>query len=234
MDTTERPDLKLLIMDWDGVIVDTETPYWREWMAEFARLEVTVSSHLWADLMMKNHCPSQLLREQFGINLTPQRVKTINGAVWEQIRASGMMEGALELLESAREQGCLTALATNAPSTWLELTKPKELLQRDWFEIVEVDANKPSPDAIKRILKAANVSPSEAAGADDTRWGCHAFVSAGVRVLHVPSEPYKNDHVKGVERRESLAGITLDALSQMAFYETPSLSPTLGLQPLSA
>ena len=125
--------------------------------------------------------------------------------------------GAHALLDELGKQGVPLALVTNTESALM--AAPLEVIGRSRFSAVitgDAVANaKPAPDPYLAAADALSVAPGESVAVEDSVTGASAAVAAGCRVLYVPTEPEQPD-VDGTTRRDSLVGVDLDVLADLA------------------
>lgn len=125
--------------------------------------------------------------------------------------------GAPALLDELGKQGVPFALVTNTESALM--AAPLEVIGRSRFSAVitgDAVANaKPAPDPYLAAADALSVAPGEAVAVEDSVTGASAAVAAGCRVLYVPTDAEQPD-VDGTTRRDSLVGVDLDVLADLA------------------
>ena len=121
--------------------------------------------------------------------------------------------GAQDLLDGLAIRGVPLALVTNTESALM--AAPLDVIGRSRFSAVitgDAVANaKPAPDPYLAAAEALSVAPGDAVAIEDSVTGASAAVSAGCRVLYVPTEREQPD-VDGTTRRDSLVGVDLDVL----------------------
>lgn len=125
--------------------------------------------------------------------------------------------GALELLDGLADNGIPLALVTNTESSLMEA--PLDVIGRSRFSAVitgdAVENPKPAPDPYLAAADALSVAPADSVAIEDSVTGASAAIAAGCQVLYVPSAPGQPD-VRGTSRRDTLVGVDLDVLADLA------------------
>lgn len=182
-----------LVFDFDGLLMDTESPMLASWQQEWRRhgLELDVSN------FFANH----------GGDLTAQRYEQLAAAVGptfdravshaRRIAHRDSMHAELELapgirawLDRARELGLRLAVASSSPRAWVtRLLATTGCLDR--FETLacgdEVGAPKPDPAVYTLALTRLAVPATRALAFEDAPHGVTAAAAAGLRCVAVPN-----------------------------------------------
>jgi len=202
-----------VLWDMDGTLVDTE-PYWIA--AEYALIEEHGGT--WSDEHAMNLVGSDLidsgryLREHSGIGLEPAEIveELLDRVVVRMGEQIPWRDGAVELLDSLREDGTPCALVT---MSYRRFVAPiLDSLPPDTFEVVvtgdSVTQGKPHPEPYAKAAAILGVDPEHTVAIEDSNTGARSAEAAGCTVLvvqnHVP--------VLAGERRvfaDTLAGMTL-------------------------
>ncbi len=180
------PPFEGVLLDLDGLLIDSETTYlhaWREaglqWGVDFGKgfLRSLVGLHAGqVDARLEAEIGSSYQRERFFADA---------GAIWrEHVAACGIacMPGAEELLAWLDEAGLPYALATNSDSSAaLRCLSHAGLAGR--FQVMvcrdEVAAGKPEPDVYLRAAASLNLRPERCLVLEDSSVGLQAAVRAG-------------------------------------------------------
>lgn len=210
--------LKAVIMDFDGVIIDTEVIWYNiyaDWFKKHKNYELHIkeflicvgsdSGDLFDDLKKKDIIVD---REQFARDTTSSFI--------EQSNLLPPKEGVIEFVEMVKCRGLKLALATSATRQ-----KPVKHLTRlgliDKFDelITSEDVNriKPYPDLFLKAADRLNIQSDEALVIEDSFNGLQAGMNAGMRVLIVPNRVTMHSDFNGYYcRLNSLAEINMDDL----------------------
>ncbi len=214
--------LKALIFDFDGLILDTETPEFTALNEAYAEFGQTLSIETFGlavgsqyDLEFE---PFSRLEELTGRKLDA-------GAFWQKahqrrldlIEQSPLLPGVENLIRAARARGLKLAVASSSPHDWVEgHLKRHQML--DFFDVIkckeDVPNIKPAPDLFLATLRALDVAADEAVIFEDSLNGVIAAQKAGIPVIVVPNPITEHMHVETkTPRLNSLAEISLDDLA---------------------
>lgn len=182
----EKGDLKLLIFDMDGVILDSEPLHENARQMMFRRFGIVPddtfpdpvgnsSSGFWREVIKKCGIegePYDLEREQY--RLVARQIEE------NQIPPS---EGLEELLRWAKAHEIEIGLASS--STRVLVDDALRLLKIEkYFDYTvsgdEVPVKKPAPDVYQRVLEMSGIKAGNAAAVEDTHTGMQAAKNAGI------------------------------------------------------
>jgi HAD superfamily hydrolase (TIGR01509 family) len=115
---------KGIIFDFDGVLVDTEWAIYQSWVQLYAREGQEISIATYAPCLGAGYShwnPASHLEELTGRQYdwdkeTPARQAVLEAA----LASSGLMEGALELLDWSAEQGIGLTVASSSSRRWVQ------------------------------------------------------------------------------------------------------------------
>ena len=180
-----------VIFDFDGVILDSETPEFEAHRQIFASHGLDLTSEEWCtcvglwqainwfDVLTRRgettHSRETFLAEKRRIAREVLRMESLPG-----IRT---------LLDELRARGIPLAVASTSPARWV-LPAADALGIRQYFhEIVtgdDVEHRKPAPDVYLLAAARLGVSPTRCIAIEDTRPGLLAAKAAGMRVIVIP------------------------------------------------
>lgn len=185
--------LKAVILDFDGLIIDSEYAVWSAWSETFADYGLDFPDDVWLPMVGTRELDDEPWR--YLVNATGREIdlKELEAVKRERsIRLSGelpAMPGVLELIEAAEERGLRLAIASSSSAWWIE-GHLKRLGLRDRFSVVctaeQAGPGKPSPDVYLAALAALGVEAEEALAFEDSEHGVAAAKAAGVRAVAVP------------------------------------------------
>ena len=213
--------LKALIFDFDGLILDTESPEFialNEAYAEFGQ-ELSIETFGLAVGAQYNQEfePLRLLEKLTGLHLDslPFREK-VHKRRLDLIEQSPLLPGVENLIRTARQRGLKLAVASSSSHAWVEgYLQQHQLI--DSFNVIlckeDVLNIKPAPDLFLAALKALDVAPEETVIFEDSLNGVIAAQKAGIPVIVVPNPMTEHMHVNTkTPRLGSLAEFSLDEL----------------------
>lgn len=185
--------LRAVIYDFDGLIVDTETPEYHAWQEIFRRHGVELALEDWLPCIGTGSIfdPHAHMEALVGRTLDREEIalarKTLNT---EFVARETLRPGVRETLEHARHLGLRIGLASSSSREWVE-PHLERLGIRGFFECLQtrdlVAEVKPNPALYLQALDALGVSAGEALAFEDSLNGIRAARGAGIFVIAVPN-----------------------------------------------
>ena len=191
--------IRALIFDFDGLILDTESPLYNSWMEIFEKHGLVVTQQQWASLLGASADVPEaydLLEEHLG--------KPLDRALIHEQRLSrelqlldseDVLPGVRELIHEAKEVGLGLAVASSSDRAWVEGLLAKHGLIEFFDTVVcaeDVAQTKPSPDLFLKALEHLNVEAREAIVFEDSEHGAGAAKAAGIFCVAVPNNVTKS------------------------------------------
>lgn len=188
--------LKTIIMDFDGLIVDTEVVWYQiyvEWFRKNKNYEMSVQEFL--------ICVGSEAEELFksldsrGIHVDREIfARDIQQRFIEESTKLPAKPGVEDFLRTAKKQGIVIALATSSTRK-----KPETHLNRlnlmKYFDLLvtaeDVQRIKPAPDLFLKTAEKAGCTVEECLVIEDSLNGLKAGLNANMRVLVVPNDVTK-------------------------------------------
>jgi HAD superfamily hydrolase (TIGR01509 family) len=217
------PDVVIgaLILDFDGLILDTETPAlesWREIYAEFGRhVPVAEWSTTLGGTGAGGFDPLAHLAGLVGSAFDPEVVFARRQAR-KLALCDGLplMPGVRSLLDQAAAQGLPCAVASSSGRAWVEpWLRRHDIIDR--FACVrtadDVGRTKPAPDLFLSAAEGLDVAPRACLVFEDSPNGVRAALAAGMRCVVVPCPLTATLELPDADLRlPSLAGVRLSDL----------------------
>ena len=182
-----------LILDFDGLILDTESPIFEEWRATFRErgheLGLDVWQHALGTFGTYDPCAhlSKLTGEDFDHETLRQEVRARNMVRCE---ALPLLPGVAERVQEARAYGLKTAVASSSTSAWVEGWLERHGI-RPLFDTVcsrdHVERVKPAPDLFLLAASRLGVAPERCVVFEDSPNGIRAARAAGMRCVAIPN-----------------------------------------------
>lgn len=212
-------DVKAVIFDLDGTLIDTEKYYCEGWPAAAAHFGLELDRE--KTLMMRSlgkPFARQQFAEWFGEPNPYDQVRAYRRTLVDRIfeeRGIELKPGALELLQWLKEHKILIAMATaNQIEKTERLLKTTGLI--DYFDRVIgadlVECGKPAPDIYRYACEALALPPEQVIAVEDAPNGVLSAHDAGCRVIMVPDQSEPDD-----------------ALRQKLFATVPTLADIIDL-----
>jgi len=215
--------LRALIFDFDGLILDTETPLLRSWQEVVAQHGARMDPATLIRLIADTREPEdayRLLEARLGGPIDRSEVRRARLArEAELIAEEKAMPGLESLLKTARGAGLMTAIASSSSLSWIAPHLARLGLASSFQCICsrdDVDRVKPDPELYFAVLAGLGIGSGEAVALEDSPTGAESARRAGVVCVAVPN-PATADLVWGVVdlRVPSLAAVTLDLLASL-------------------
>lgn len=213
--------LKAVLMDFDGVIVDTESVWfeiYQEWFKTNYQYELTIqdyltcvganSTHLFQ--FLENELSTTIDQDQFNQDCTDEFVKKSSSLP--------LMDGVISFIKDVKNIPLKLSIATSAT-----LKKPFYHLKRhhllDEFDTItsaELVTNiKPAPDLFLKSAEILGVNPSECLVIEDSKNGMIAAQAAGMKCIFVPNRITTHEKVDDklfMMKVQSLKDININCL----------------------
>lgn len=182
-------DVRAVIFDMDGVIVDSER-YWEGVMEEVIAEAVEDPDVTPADLTGVNVLDQyEMLAERDAVSVSREAYFDLYDRKAESIyteRAS-LMDGFHALLDDLRDRGLGVAVSTSSFPEWIEMAFDRFDLDGRFDVVVsaaELDVpGKPQPDIYEHVADRLGVDPGECVVVEDSESGATAADRAGAYVV---------------------------------------------------
>jgi len=209
--------MDLLIFDFDGLILDTETAAFQTWTEIYKSHGTELPLSEWAVCIgTSNHAFDVYahLESRVGRALDREELKQRYGKrTKELVRDLKPRPGVVEYLNEAYQQRIALALASSSHQDWV-MDHLSRLDLADRFHSIrcadDVEHVKPHPELYQLTLTTMGVKPHRALAFEDSPNGVKAAKAAGVFCVAVPNSVTRNlplDHAD--DRLESMADISL-------------------------
>ena len=219
-----------LIFDFDGVILDTETPDFQTWDAVFRDHGVRLERPVWNALIGRGRGASFDMRSHLeklsGMRVDWEAVSTERRRRYlERIASSALLPGVVDYIQDAKRRGLKLGVASSSSREWVE----GHLRSRDilgCFDCIrcgdDVSATKPDPEVYLSALERMDTRADEAFAIEDSPVGIAAARAADLFCVAVPN-PMTRDLPLGEADLvlESLADRPLGAVMETASGERP-------------
>ena len=182
--------IRALVFDFDGLIIDTETPILDAWGQIHIRAGLTCVRQEALDLIGEvDHAYD--LWKAFGPRADRVALKQEHRRlVQELMLKQALLPGVRDCLDEARRLGLRLGVASNSSRSWLDRHLPR-LGLAEYFQAVrcrnDVARGKPEPDVYLAVLSALGVAAVETVAFEDSAAGSLAAKRAGLRCVAVPN-----------------------------------------------
>ncbi len=216
--------LKTLIFDFDGLILDTETPEFLIWQKMYRELGFELPMDEWRRIVggygVARFDPAQdlvrLSQGRLDYEALQARYRAEADAT---IKSAPVLPGVMDWLAAARTRGLRLAIGSSSSHAWVDgHTQRLGIYER--FDCivcnddVPLGMTKPHPDIYLKVLENLQMRPSEAVVFEDSLNGVSAARAAGIFVVAVPNPITAQMGVVGDLTLSSLANLSLPELEQ--------------------
>lgn len=213
--------LQALIFDFDGLMLDTETPEVEVWQGIYRENGYELPVDEWVKTIggygISVFDAATHLAGLTGLEASSLRTRYRRESD-EIIQASPVLPGVAELVSEGRRRGLRMAVASSSSHAWVDAHLAR--LGLTWYfnhvicsEDVAPGRTKPNPDLFLLALDRLQVEKEAAVVFEDSPNGVRAAKSAGVFTVAVPNPLTIRLGVDGADLTvNSLAEITLDEL----------------------
>jgi HAD superfamily hydrolase (TIGR01509 family) len=186
--------LAAVIFDFDGIVLDSETPEFESHRLIFERCGVSLAADEWcahigttgeggADRWFTQLCQLS--------DRAPDRATFAaeKHRIFLELVPDQPMRGIVALLDALRETGVPPAIASNSTARWVIPAVDRLGLRDRFAAIVTVDdvvKGKPAPDVYVEAARRLGVSPLRAVGIEDSASGIASARAAGLRSVAIP------------------------------------------------
>ncbi|GAA3507047.1 HAD family hydrolase [Streptomyces showdoensis] len=185
-------DQPFLLLDFDGLVCDTERAALLAWQDLYDRLGVPLTAGVRAG-MLGNSAGARVALADLASRLG----RPVEDAEWTWQRerravrcaAAPARPGAERLLRTAEGAA---AIVSSSPAAWVEDHLRRLGLRHHLAFLVtgdDTDRHKPAPDLYLLALARAGVAAGDALAVEDSPTGLRAARAAGLRCVAVPWEP---------------------------------------------
>ena len=209
-----------LIFDFDGVIIDTETPIYEIWQDVYSGYGVELDRSLWQRLIgggTDRFDVFQHLEELAGVKLDREALENSRRRRYDRlVQSSPLLPGVREYIEEADRRGLKLGVASSSSRDWVENHLTERGLRPHFRCVVtrdDVSAIKPDPEPYVLAMEGLGTSPERAVAIEDSLNGVTAAKRAGMFCVAVPNPMTKDLPLEEADLRlGALSDITLTAL----------------------
>jgi HAD superfamily hydrolase (TIGR01509 family) len=210
-----------VIFDFDGIVLDSETPEYESHRRIYARCGVTLTVDEWCGVIgtwSEGHDEQWFARLRAQAADAPEREAYFaeRRRIFEEIVPTDPMRGVRDLLTALRGARIPTAIASSAPSRWV-VSAVERLGIRALFDAVvtgdQVVRRKPAPDVYLAAALQLGVDPTRSVAIEDSGPGVAAARAAGMKVVAIPHWLTMGHDLRGADLTVTHAGeLTLERL----------------------
>jgi HAD superfamily hydrolase (TIGR01509 family) len=212
--------IRALIMDFDGLILDTEGPAYQAWLEIFEEYGAELPLSVWETWIggsPHGFDPCGYLEEQVGYTVDREGLTRRSLQREEElIEAKGVLPGVEEYVADAQRLRLKLGVASSSDCEWV-FNYLEKLGLRDKFDSIkcadDVESVKPEPDLYLAVLEELDVCPEEAIALEDSPNGITSAQAAGLFCVVVPNPLTLRLHTDHADLRlDSLVDLPLEGL----------------------
>ena len=214
--------IEAVIFDFDGVILDTETPLYWSWHEIYARYGASLDMKMFATYIggAEYFDFHKHLEELTDLRIDRERLTAERQRRYRSLVAgSAVLPGVVSYLSEARSAECGIGLASNSDIGWVRSNLEEHGLF-DRFDVVrtrdDVTRVKPDPEIYLEAARALKANPQRSAAIEDSASGIRAAKSAGLFTVAVPNPITKH-------LRLDAADLIIDSLDELPFERLTEL-----------
>ena len=212
--------IKAIIFDFDGVVLDTETTDFEAWQVIYRAHGVELSLSAWLPIIgdvIQYFNIDQKISELTGKPVDRVELHERQLALHlEMLENAAPMPGVEEYLHTAKQLGIRLGIASGSKRSWV-VDRLDQLGLTDHFETVvcrdDVGSAKPDPAAYLAAVSNLGVTVDQTIALEDSLPGVKAAKSAGLYCIAVPGPMTRTISFHNADMRlESLADMNLTEL----------------------
>jgi len=189
--------IKALLFDFDGLILDTETPEFQVWQAIYREHGQGLTAEQWGQIVggwgasqfdAAEHL-AELTEGELTADVLRARHKSESEAL---VLQQPVLPGVVDYLDDAQRRGLRLAVASSSPHSWVDAHLARlEIADRFDVIICQDDVppghTKPHPDLFLKALDVLDMKADQAIVFEDSPNGVKAARKAGIYVVSVPN-----------------------------------------------
>lgn len=189
--TQSAPSVEALLLDFDGLILDTETPVFEIWRDIYARNGQRLALDDWQHALGTHggFDPVALLARLTGKVLDGEALASeVRERHWQACRDMPLLPGVARLLDDAARLALRLAVASSSPGSWVVSWLQHHAIRERFGAVCareDVAAVKPAPDLFLLAAERLAVIPVACVVFEDSPNGLRAATAAGMRCVAV-------------------------------------------------
>lgn len=198
--------IRALLFDFDGTLVDSETPEFEAYRALYAHHGAELDLAEWAGGIgtVDGYRPIERLRELTATSIDRAQARGFAHARYAELADPGFRPGVTSLLAEADAHGLTRAVVSSSTKSWVHASLARAGDADGWAGIWCADGEgippKPDPTLFRMALEGLEVAPHEALVFEDSPNGIAAARAAGIRCIAVANPVTSRLDLSGAER----------------------------------
>lgn len=215
-------ELRAVVFDFDGLIIDSEMPIFEMSRAALAELGHAITVEAWSSVVGLGDADSHAaLCAAVGADVDPE---TFDAAYQRQDRSwretIGPLPGVVDLLLALRDADVACGVASSSSAGWVVGHLERLGLAHHFGSFATSDRvggrTKPAPDAYLLACRDLGADPASAVALEDSAHGLAAALAAGLTAVAVPSAITVHTDLSAAHHTvPSLTALTVDLLRNL-------------------
>jgi putative hydrolase of the HAD superfamily len=187
--------IRAVIFDFDGLILDTETPWYMAYRHVFNQYGVDLTLEYWGRTIGTSFNLDEVVRDleaQSGRTVDRDHLNRETKQIYSRLmQEQSIRPGVLRYLSQAKELGLSIGLASSSRLVWIEPYLNKFDLYKYFDTIVtaeRVTRVKPDPELYLTALQDLGIDGQKALAFEDSLHGLRAAKAANLHCVIVPNE----------------------------------------------
>jgi putative hydrolase of the HAD superfamily len=184
-------EVRAVILDFDGLILETESACYGGWRALFQAHGADYALEEYQRILGTEEDPLALFEERCGRPANWNALHLHRREVENRLNATLVPQpGVIALLDQARSLGLRLGVASSSPHRWVDRHLANHGLLERFDTVVcreDVARAKPEPDLYLEALRRFDLTPDRAIAFEDSHNGSLAAKRAGLRCVAVPT-----------------------------------------------
>jgi HAD superfamily hydrolase (TIGR01509 family) len=213
-----------VIFDFDGVVLDSETPEYESHRRIYERCGVALTVDEWCDaigIWTEGHDERRFVTLCERSSNPPSRdaYHAEKRRIFDELVPREPMRGIRDLLLALAASGIPAAIASTAPAGWV-VPAAERIGIRPLFRAVvtadDVPRRKPAPDVYLEAARQLGVDPARAVAIEDSGPGITSAKSAGMTAIAIPHWLTELHDLSGADLRVAHAGeLSIERLAHL-------------------
>ncbi len=196
--------MKAVIFDFDGLVVDTETPAFSAWSEIYQEFGAELLLADWVQCVGSGYGrfdPVKNLEKVTGQNLNGNELIAKKERIKGEIcLTQPLLPGIQNLIHEARSLNIPVAVVSSSARAWIDLHSDRTGIL-PFVSVIctreDVKNIKPAPDLYILAAQRLNVSPMDCIVFEDSQNGIFAARAAGMRAIAVPNQVTRESDFSG-------------------------------------
>jgi HAD superfamily hydrolase (TIGR01509 family) len=208
------PNPAAVVFDFDGVVIDSETPEFESHRRIYERCGVVLSVEEWCDQIGvyvegKEERWFSALCERSPRPMDQTMYQAEKRRIFQELIPREPMRGVRELLAELAAADVPAAVASTSPAQWVVAAADRIGVRCLFRAIVsgdEVRRRKPAPDVYLEAARRLGVNPTRAIAIEDSAPGIAAAHAAGMKTVAIPHWLTERHDLNSADLRVAHAG----------------------------